>query len=297
MTFRFGLEMRRLALVGAVLAALWGQACAAPVDEKIATWNLNWLTLRQPGDRALPDDVRGRSVADFVRLRSYADRLNADVVAFQEVDGTATASRIFDTARYTLITIGEDVVQQVGLAVRRPITVRQNPDVTAIDVEPDAPHRLRDGLDATLTFPSGIALRVLVIHLKNGCHYDKLQRSRRPQCSLLAQQIPPLANWVQARQAEGVAFMVLGDFNRVMDRPEDMTRALNAVAPLTRVTAGQSDPCWRGQSFIDHIFLGGPARAWLVPGSLRVMTYNSSDPRDRDRLSDHCPVSVHLSLP
>jgi endonuclease/exonuclease/phosphatase family metal-dependent hydrolase len=279
------------------LLVLCGAAAATPATFKIATWNLNWLTLRAQGDPALPDDVRVRRPVDFARLREYANRLNADIVAFQEVDGTDAAARVFDPARYTLITIGETVVQQVGLAVRRPIRVQQNPDVSALDVERGAPHPLRDGLDATVTFPGGDTLRILVVHLKNGCHFDQLRRSRRPQCALLAQQIPPLSGWTAARQEEGVPFMLIGDFNRSMDVPEDMSNALSQAAPLTRVTAGQSDPCWNGDSFIDHIFLGGAARAWLEPGSLRVMTYQTNDRRDRARLSDHCPVSVRIIAP
>jgi hypothetical protein len=80
-----------------------------------------------------------------------------------------------------------------------------------------------------------------------------------------------------------------------MDQPEAMQTALQQAAPLIRVTEGQSDPCWNGGSFIDHIFLGGAARAWEVPGSLRVLTYGSDAPADKERLSDHCPVSVRLA--
>jgi len=263
---------------------------------KIATWNLDWLTLRPHGDPALPDNVHPRRDADLLRLRAYADRLNADVVAFEEVDGLAAAARVFDPARYTLLTIHEDVVQQVGVAVRRDITVTQNADVTALDVEPDAPHRLRNGLDATLVFPNGTALRILAVHLKTGCHTDRLSGSTRPQCVLLARQITPLAGWVGARQAEGGAYAVLGDFNRVMDTPEELSASVQSAGDVVRVTAKQADPCWDGGAFIDHIFLGGTARAWLVPGSLRVMTYRFDDERDRARLSDHCPVSVSLFL-
>lgn len=273
--------------------ALWaGGAQASPV--KIATWNLNWLTLRPAGDPALPPDVRVRAPEDFGRLRGFAGRLDADVVAFEEVDGTEAAARVFDPARYRLLTIGEPVVQRVGLAVRPWIGVTRNADVAALDVEAGARHPLRDGLDVTLGFPGGARLRVLAVHLKTGCHTDVLAGSRRPQCALLARQIPVLADWIRARAAEGIPFAVLGDFNRVMDRPDALEQAMDAAAPLLRVTQGQSDPCWGGGSFIDHIFLGGDARGWLVPGSLRVMTYRSSDPGDRERLSDHCPVSVRI---
>ena len=274
------------------MTAVFLVCAAAPY--KLSTWNLNWLTQRATGDADLPHDVRGRRAEDFARLRGFADHLAGDVVAFQEVDGLGAAALVFDPAIYTLVTIDEDVVQRVGLAVRRGITVQRHADVAGLDVEPHARHRLRDGLDATLIFPGGAALRVLVVHLKTGCHWDRLDRSTRAACVLLAEQVPVLAAWVRARAASGEAFAILGDFNREMDGPEAMSEAMQQAAPLVRVTQGHSDPCWSGGAFIDHIFLGGAARGWLVPGSLRVMIYNSRDKGDQARLSDHCPVSVRI---
>ena len=75
-----------LLLLGLLLPAL-----AQAADLKIATWNLNWLTTRALGDPALPSDVTPRQPADFDRLRAYADQLDADVIAIQEVDGRAVA--------------------------------------------------------------------------------------------------------------------------------------------------------------------------------------------------------------
>ena len=284
--------MRRAGLAAIVILLVVPQTRASSV--KLATWNLNWLTLRSAGDPALPDDVRPRRDEDFRRLHGFADRLNADVVAFEEVDGLAAAARVFDPARYTLLTIDEDVVQRVGLAVRRGIGVRRNADIAALDVEPHAPFRLRYGLDATLDLPGGASLRVLVVHLKTGCHTDRLGESRRPQCVLLAAQTPVLEAWVRARAGEGVPFALMGDFNRNMDQPEAMSEALQAAGRLLRVTQGQSDPCWGLNPFIDHIFLGGPARNWMVAGSVRVLTYRSEEEADRRRLSDHCPVSIRI---
>jgi endonuclease/exonuclease/phosphatase family metal-dependent hydrolase len=281
--------MKHLA-TGLLAAALLATPCAAqPI--KLATWNLNWFTTStNPTDRAA--DAPRRTAGDVAALRAYADRLDADIVAFEEVDGAGSAAALFPADRYDIITIREAVAQQVGVAVRRPLTVRQNPDIEALDVEPAfAPHRLRNGLDATVVFPDGATLRLLVVHLKTGCITDDLAQSRRPACALLARQIPPLTAWVGARAAEGVPFVVLGDFNRDFDRPEALSDALQLAAPLVRVTSGTSDPCWSGGPFIDHIFLGGAARSWLIPASLRVMTYKSGD---KDHLSDHCPISVRL---
>ena len=263
---------------------------------KISTWNLNWLTTRSRADAHLPADVHMRASEDLSKLAVYAGRLNADIVAFQEVDGPEAAARVFDPQRYTILTIDEKVTQRVGLAVRRGLTVHRNPDVSALDVEPRAVFPLRDGLDATIGLPGGRSVRILVVHLKTGCQTDPLAGSTRPQCALLARQIPALAAWVRDRAREGVAFLVMGDFNRVLDSPEALGEALSQAAPMTRVTEGYANPCWDGNAFIDHIFLGGPARDWLVPGSLRVQLFRESDDQWRARLSDHCPVSVRLSF-
>jgi endonuclease/exonuclease/phosphatase family metal-dependent hydrolase len=261
----------------------------------VATWNLSWLTLRHQPDPLLPPGLRTRDAEDFARLRAYADLLGADIMGLEEVDGVAAVARVFDPARYEILTLAEPVIQQVGIAVRRGFAVTRNPEVMALDVEPLAAHRLRAGLDVTVAPPHAPALRVLVVHLKAGCHDDPLALSPRPACRVLARQIPPLIAWARMRAGEGVPFLILGDFNRVMDPPEELATAL---APYTlRATAGYADPCWGGEDFIDHIFLGGPARAWLVPGSLHVETYRERGRLWRERLSDHCPVAVRLNLP
>jgi hypothetical protein len=43
--------------------------------------------------------------------------------------------------------------------------------------------------------------------------------------------------------------------------------------------------------------LGGAARAWLLPDTLRVLTYRETGEAWKERLSDHCPVSVRLHAP
>jgi len=70
-----------------------------------------------------------------------------------------------------------------------------------------------------------------------------------------------------------------------MEAPEEMAAALARAAPLLRVTEGRADPCSRGGSFVDQIFLGSPASAWRVADSLRVLTYRGAKDSDRDRLA------------
>lgn len=282
------------ALLAFLFLALPQDASAAEL--KIATWNLEWLTTRPAGDPALPADVAPKRPEDIARLAGYAARLNADVVAMEEVDGPAIAARLFPPDRYALHFTSDRVVQRVGFVIRRDISFTANPDLVALDPYPDAPHPLRSGADVTLHFESGL-LRLLAIHLKSGCRDEPLKASRRTACETLRQQLPPLEGWIAQRRAEGVPFVILGDFNRWLDPPDQMWTALNAAAPLVDAAAGHDNPCWGGAPFIDHILAGAAARNWMEPDTLRVMLYRETGDDWRERLSDHCPVSVRFHLP
>lgn len=277
------------------LLLLLAAPAARGADIKLATWNLDWLTTRQAGDPQLPRDVVPKQLNDWLQLRRYAIQLDADIVAFQEVDGPAAAAQVFPPDRFDLYLTDDHVVQRVGFAVRHGLAVDRNPDLVALDVQPTSPHPLRSGADITLVLPGG-RLRLLAVHLKTGCHERRLASSNR-NCETLRRQIPALQGWIAQRRAEGVPFAILGDFNRVMDGPDELLAALNAAAPLARATEGRDSPCWGGNTFIDHILVGGAARAWMQPDTLKVQVYKETDRSMKDHLSDHCAVSVRLRIP
>lgn len=274
-----------------ILLYLFASLPAAAAELKIATWNLNWLTTRELGDTALPADVKPRSAGDFALLAQYAKELNADIIAVEEVDGYAAASQLFPRDLYSVHMTRDHVVQRVGIAVRRGLHFDINPDLTAL-----SEHHLRSGADITLHLGNS-ELRILAVHLKKGCRDTPMPNAVSRSCSELRAQIPPLAQWIAARSAEGIPFIILGDFNRWMGNGDTFLAGLRQAAPLSSATEGQGSPCWGRENFIDHILAGGPASAWMRPDTLRVLTYRETGSSWRDRLSDHCPVSVRFEVP
>jgi hypothetical protein len=82
-----------------------------------------------------------------------------------------------------------------------------------------------------------------------------------------------------------------------MTAADTFLASLREAAPLVRATEGRSSPCWGTENFIDHILAGGAAAAWMQSDTLRVLTYRETEESWKDRLSDHCPVSVRLAVP
>jgi endonuclease/exonuclease/phosphatase family metal-dependent hydrolase len=323
-----------------VRAALWLAAaiglltCASiaqaePGSLKLATWNLEWLMTTEEFDRlaqdcapelaraegrAIPCNIvepngpsKRRGPEDFGRLRVYARHLDADVIALQEVDGPDAARLVFPG--YEFCFTRRVHVQNVGFAVRRGIPLRCG-DYPALGLPESG---VRWGADLILFPGTSRQIRLLAVHLKSGCHQQVLT-NRREECQVLADQVPVLKRWIQARVREGIAFGVMGDFNRrfSLERPyaRDPRGRLVSIWPeisevgrqqpdLLNVTAGQPyigcSATDRFHSYIDHIVLGGALVSRMVPDSFERTTYADDDMREF-KLSDHCPVAVRVTL-
>jgi endonuclease/exonuclease/phosphatase family metal-dependent hydrolase len=268
-----------------------GRPPQAPADTtlRVATWNLKWLGA-VPGQGEQP-----RSNADYARLRRYAERLDADVVALQEVEGERAIRRVFDPAAYAFhFTREADQLQRTGFAWRRSLRVEVLPDLVALRIE-----NTRRGADVRVHF-GGRTLRLLSVHLKAHCA-DGLPESTEA-CDILFDQLPPLESWIDARAGEGEPFAVLGDFNRHLGPRDpfwlDLDDGEPGGADLVDVLRGGKPRCWSGRygRFIDHLVLGQVAAGWIVPDSGQELVYDGSDGRFEEVLSDHCPLLVELDL-
>jgi len=278
---------------------------------RIATWNLNLLHWRTGG--ALWRGAAARSDADYRILARYARVLDADIIAFQEVNGPRAAARVFPPQDYALYFSGrhdsryDDIYN--GFAVRRGMfdeVVKRDLASLGLASGLGARYQLRWGVDLTVA-RAGRKLRLLNVHLKSRCFSKSLEKPRSRACRTLARQVEPLEAWIDARWREGVPFVVLGDFNRAMDRHgarDHLWTALDDGDPpglaLHRLPAGLDPPCWRGTSRhhrhpIDFFVFG--ARAWtrVDADSFRQVVWTDADADPHRGLpSDHCPIAVDL---
>jgi endonuclease/exonuclease/phosphatase family metal-dependent hydrolase len=258
---------------------------------KLASWNLEWLN-RKSGHGPVK-----REDADYARLRRYVDKLDADIIAFQEVDGLEAAKRVFDTGRYELYVAEQSDPQRTGFAYRKGLHVSINPDYAALDVG-----QVRVGADITVEY-EGKHVRLLSVHLKSGC-FDQPLSSETKDCRKLFAQLPSLEAWIDDRAIEGISAVVLGDFNRrLFARPDEpFWRELDDSEPpdsdLWAPTEGQTSRCWGGQykEFIDHLVLNRRARELYVEQSFEQLLYDARDAEHKRVLSDHCPLSISLRL-
>ena len=276
---------------------------------RIATWNLNRLHWRIGG--ALWRGAVARSREDYRTLARYARALDADVIAFQEVNGPRAAARVFPPRDYDLHFSGrhdtryDDIYN--GFAVRKGAFDRVvKRDLASLGLGSGSRYQLRWGVDLTVS-RDGRELRLLNVHLKSKCFSRSLTNPRSRACRTLARQVEPLETWIDARWREGVPFVVLGDFNREMDRHGERDHLWAAIADgdppglaLHRLSAGRDPACWRGTSRhhrypIDFFVFG--ARAWkrVDAGSFRQVVWTDADADPRRGLpSDHCPIAVDL---
>ena len=282
----------RLALL-LLLARIFCPAAEADTI-KLASWNLDWLTLLPRSSPLLPSAIPYRQDADWNALALTASHLDADIVAVQEVTDEAALRRLFPAPRYRLVMSHAPIAQNVGLVLRAPWIVTAHATLDAFDRSAThGGHPLRPGLDVTISNGQE-TLRLLVVHLKSGC-WERSWNEKDHSCPILREQIDLIADWMTERDDEGEAYSVLGDFNRRFTPQDPYYLQMTQDMKVTLVTAGLSSPCEGGTYFIDHIVLGGAARNWLIPDSLRVRTYREFDPARL--LSDHCPVSVRLNMP
>jgi endonuclease/exonuclease/phosphatase family metal-dependent hydrolase len=275
---------------------------------KLASWNIPWLGSHE---------YNQRTDSDYKELALYAEQLDADVIALQEVESEYWARKVFgDDYNYYFST--KDWVQRVGVAVKKSSGI----NVTAKEYKALDVGRVRYGMDITLT-KNDKTLHLLAVHLKSGCFTAPLdsksvkampsssvnEKRLKEACTKLSNQIKPLEQWIDTHAEQDTAYIVLGDFNRrfsqdiALKYSEDkgLWQALNdeGQEALWTPTATKNSDCWGGhyKDYIDHIVFSPKAKENYIEASFDQLVFKPKYTKELSQtLSDHCPISVKVKL-
>jgi endonuclease/exonuclease/phosphatase family metal-dependent hydrolase len=268
---------------------------------RLATWNLENLHA-QDGQSTYTgaDPSVTRTATDYDRIRCYVRLFDPDILAVQEVDGEAALSRVVDTEVYDVHVDDRpkgslNGQQNTGFAVKLGLTVQRQADFEALDIGGDG--RLRYGTRIDVTH-NGQTFQLKSVHLKSGC-FDNATTSS--DCAMLMAQVPVLEGCIDAAAQGTMPFIVLGDFNRRLNRPGDRVWAElddgePADADLTTLTENMpvSSRDNTFTEFIDHIVIDRWVVPWVDRSSFRQVIYRQADKGVWGLISDHCPVFVEL---
>lgn len=303
------------------------QPDAADASLRLATWNMG--TLVAPGalaalkENCLPKDAATpvgerriacdafakieRSEADFAALTRYAQALDADVLALQEVDGPGAAKLVL--AGYQFCFSASTRVQNTGFAIRTGIPYRCGEDLASVSLD--------DGLarGAQLVVYPGEAreMHLLAIHLQYGCGRAPLNEQRAA-CTTLARQVPALKQWIDGQVAAGHAFAVLGGFNRdfatdtgparngvgeLVGFWSEINRASEPGSRLVNTVEGHAyigcTPAQNYPGYFDQVVLSQPLAQRRKSDALVRITYDPVEAKNL-KLANQCPVGIDLDM-
>ncbi len=149
--------------------------------------------------------------------------LRPDVIAFQEVSGTAAVREALGRSadQYHICSFdGQHKVQRLAFAWRRSLGDAVEPcEVFAPLSLPElgADNQVRPALTLGLRL-GGQLIRFMNVHLKSSCvsplESGKLDDASQSACVTLQKQLRPLESAVEGLSRGGANFVVLGDFNR-----------------------------------------------------------------------------------
>jgi endonuclease/exonuclease/phosphatase family metal-dependent hydrolase len=267
----------------------------------LSSWNIEWLSTND----AVNKFTKKRSQADLDKLEEYFKSLDADVVAFQEVDEVNAIQRITGNQYNILMSDRalptnnnhqfKDVNQYTGFAIRKGIILTDYADFP-----------LETSSNSKLRFASYVAfetdtkpIHMLSVHLKAGC--SGAYKPNRD-CSRLKNQAQRLNKWIQQREHKGQDYIILGDFNHELSNSrdwmwEDLTQNTTARLATRKTRANckirsnrNNHRTHQFRSIIDHIVVGDS----IAASDAKQKVFETQDVLDY-RLSDHCPVSTTIN--
>ena len=305
------ISLSTLACANTALDNTQQQATNQPVDLtmaselKVATWNVEHL--------AYPSDIgcRPRNKGELADMQDYVKRVNADIFALQEVGSEEAVRQLFpadqwqivmsprnDSEFYTCRRSGNTSTQQkIAFAVKHAIEINSVNGISELALNRPG---LRYGLEVNVASPLG-PIAILNVHMKSGCFVDNYSRADSDACQTFAKQAPILDAWIEAKEKEKQAYMVLGDFNhRLTARYNHLTRQLfdntdGSASSLVNTSSNMIGCHPYYPAPIDIIFVGQMPEN-IEMSLLTSKAHNFENMEPKEMLSDHCAVSLSIPM-
>jgi endonuclease/exonuclease/phosphatase family metal-dependent hydrolase len=281
-----------------VIASFLLLSCAPAQDPiTLGTFNIEWL-----GDNT-PDDRKIRTETDDMRLREVLRDADADVLAVQEIENEQAFKRVLsafsanksDDKEYHFVMSTTGGKQRVGLLYRKPVELVQVREITRIAVEEG---RTRAGL-LGLFRVGNVEWFMLAVHLKSTSRADSTPELVERSHKLRTAQAAQLRAFADSlRQAQpSAALIIAGDFNDSPQKKHTALDTLKSAPNLVFLTADEKSCSLPRLPSIDHIVFNNQAMKRFVRGTLRtVNTRAMLSDADAERVSDHCPVLVQITV-
>src|SRR5262245_3062984 len=333
-------DKMRLPLV--LVFLFFGGFSAGAAERRIGTWNI--ANLHHEDGVPLRPGAQPRDAEDYDRLKAFAATLNLDIAALQEIGSPKALTRIFPETEYhlkmsPLYTPGDENRPAAQRDIYTAFAIKKTTfptipnieslralalDHVAVDGGKATNRPTRDGLVMDLRLGNR-DVKLMNVHLKSACHANSLnpvfdeskkgkKNSNRYDCRTLAAQAMILENWIEQQVEVGQSIVMLGDFNRQLNRlsgnrSDHFWGSINDGAPdglqLRKGPLGKNTTCWPRphqlfhDEHIEFVIFDASLDQAIDPANIsKIGMPHANDPKyagkQGEKLSDHCPVVFQL---
>jgi endonuclease/exonuclease/phosphatase family metal-dependent hydrolase len=264
----------------------------------LSTWNMEWLTLNSVEKFSSSE----RHEQDFEQLNNYFVQSNSQILAFQEVDSIKAIQRIVGNDYQIFISDRSsnskkqfnDINQYTGFAIHTSISASDPRDFSLLPKKKNSKLRYATYVIATIDKQP---VHLLSVHLKSGCLG---QKKKNYACSTLEQQTQELTDWINTREKNHDAYLILGDFNHTLAHPRSwLWKNINNQTTetpylLTEKTKGsctikQWKRGWPKYTTFTRLIDHGVTNMSEERFNIIQQQFEQADVK-KYQLTDHCPI-------
>ena len=255
----------------------------------IGTFNIQWL-----GDGI--DDQKTRTDNEIAEIANIIASTDVDILALQEIENQEALNKITKhLPNYKSYVSNLYNKQNVAVIYKNNIEITNINEYEPLMMD----GRSRPGLAFTAKI-NNFEFDAMVVHLKSTSRYDSTAELKELSREMRKTQAEIISHWADSMMGKcgKMELAILGDFNDFPARKNNATLTPIIENPnlhfMTENERSCSNPLWLA---IDHIVLSSTTKKRFREGSVFIYNfYSSLTDRETKQISDHCPISLQLSI-